>query len=86
MHSFLNNLISLDERRRTTKLFSLANIFALVPAARTNCPPFPGNNSILCTSVPKGIKSKGKLFPTLISLFLPAIIFEPINKFSGCKI
>ena len=46
-HSFLNNRISFDDKRKTTKLFSFAKIFALVPAALTNCPPFPGKSSML---------------------------------------
>lgn len=82
-HSFLNKRISFEDRRKTTKSFSFASIFADVPAERTNCPPFPGNNSILWTSVPNGILAKGNAFPTLISLVFPELIESPIFKFSG---
>ena len=46
-HSFLNKRISFEDKRKTTKLFSFAKTLALVPAARINCPPFPGINSTL---------------------------------------
>ena len=85
-HSFLNKRISFDDKRKTTKLFSFAKILADVPAERIIWPPFPGINSTLWTSVPKGISFKGKAFPTEIGEFIPALILSPILSVSGCKI
>ena len=57
-----------------------------MPAERTNCPPPPGCNSILCTSVPNVIFFSGKQFPAVIFASGDVITVSPMFKPIGCKI
>src|SRR5262245_24920750 len=59
--------ISLDRRRRVTYSPSFATTWALEPAVRIICPPFPILSSTLCTLVPSGISLSGSAFPIRLS-------------------
>src|SRR5919109_1199855 len=59
--------ISVERSRRVTYSPSLATTWALEPAVRASCPPFPILSSMLCTVVPSGISLSGRALPVRVS-------------------
>ncbi len=85
LHSARTRRISPEGRRRVAMSPSLAISCAEAPAERAIWPPRPGCSSMLCTTVPTGMRASSMQLPTAMSAFSPEDTIIPTVSRWGAR-